>query len=52
MPAVSVRRGSATMIFICGRAARACSMRRVSTGCAQAALLPAMKRQSAWSTSS
>jgi hypothetical protein len=50
--AVSVRRGSTTTIFISGRACLAASMRRKSTGCANAALDPAMKRQSACSMSS
>ena len=50
--AVSVRRGSTTMIFICGRAARAASMRRNRMGCAHAVLEPAMNRQSARSRSS
>ena len=52
MSAVSVRRGSATMTFMPGLAARASSMRRNKMGCAQAALLPTMKRHCAWFTSS
>jgi hypothetical protein len=50
--AVSVRRGSHTTIFMSGRAALAASMRRKRIGCAHAALLPAMKMQPAWATSS
>ncbi len=50
--AVSVRRGSQQTILSRGLAARASSIRRNSTGCAQAVLLPAMKMHSAWSTSS
>jgi hypothetical protein len=51
--AVSVRRGSQKMIFICRPfAALASSMRRNRIGCAQAVLLPTMNRQSAWFTSS
>ncbi len=50
--AVSVRRGSTTMVFCCGRCSRAASMRRNRMGCAQAGLAPAMNRQSACSMSS
>ena len=48
MPAVSVRRGSATMIFSAGLAFLASSMRRNSTGWANAVLLPTMNRHCAW----
>ena len=50
--AVSVRRGSTTMIFIPGRRALASSMRRKATGCAHAGLAPAIRIVSAWSKSS
>ncbi len=50
--AVSVRRGSATMIFMPGFAARASSMRRMRMGCAQAVLLPVMNRHCASARSS
>ncbi len=50
--AVSVRRGSATMMRMCGRAARAASRRRNSTGWAYATLAPVMNTVSACSRSS
>jgi hypothetical protein len=49
---VTVARGSATTTFSAGLRARASSMRRNSTGCANAVFEPAMKIRSAASMSS
>ena len=50
--AVSVLRGSTTMIFKFGFLARASSIRLKIMGCANAVLLPAINKQFAWSMSS
>jgi hypothetical protein len=52
MAAVSLRRGSTTMMRSAGLAARASSMRRKTIGWAIAGLAPAISRQSASAMSS